>query len=304
MIGRLSLAAIALLLAGCAGRPVTALQAGEAPVELAGVPFHPQAEFQCGPAALATVLQASGIAVAPAALTPEVFVPDRRGSLQAEMRATARRHGRVPVAIPPDLEGLRAALRAGAPVLVLQNLGLRRWPVWHYAVVVGLDPVSDTVILRSGTTAREVMDTRRFLRSWDGWAFTVHQPAMPPAWAMVGDWLETVAVWSRVGNVAAERAASAAAVARWPAHPGAWLAHGNALYASGDLPQAAAAFEYAVLQRPSAGGYNNLAYVLAELGCRSAASAALAQAHELGGDPAVLSSTAAKVQAASSSCRR
>jgi hypothetical protein len=31
-------------------------------------------------------------------------------------------------------------LEAGRPVLVLQNLALKLWPQWHYAVVVGYLP--------------------------------------------------------------------------------------------------------------------------------------------------------------------
>ena len=64
-------------------------------VELAGVPFFPQDDYQCGPAALATVLAHSGVRVTPEALVPQVYLPARHGSLQVEMLAAARRHDRV-----------------------------------------------------------------------------------------------------------------------------------------------------------------------------------------------------------------
>src|SRR3569623_3188919 len=53
-------------------------------VELAAVPFFPQERYQCGPAALATVLASSGAAVTADELAPQVYLPARQGSLQPE----------------------------------------------------------------------------------------------------------------------------------------------------------------------------------------------------------------------------
>jgi hypothetical protein len=93
------LAPLAIALSGCTASPplVDGLPA-DAPrsIELAATPFFPQEDFQCGPAALATVLVASGIAVTPEALAAEVFIPERRGSLAIELIGAARRHGRLP----------------------------------------------------------------------------------------------------------------------------------------------------------------------------------------------------------------
>jgi hypothetical protein len=60
-------------------------------IELDQSPFFPQEEFHCGPAALATTLNAAGIGATPEELARQVFLPARRGSLQAEMPAAARR---------------------------------------------------------------------------------------------------------------------------------------------------------------------------------------------------------------------
>ncbi|HUG04491.1 MAG TPA: hypothetical protein VML92_08685, partial [Steroidobacteraceae bacterium] len=79
-------------------------------VELAGTPFFPQDEYQCGPAALATVLRASGVATLPDDLKPQVYVPGRRGSLQAELIGAARRHGRLPYVMPSQGQELVAEL--------------------------------------------------------------------------------------------------------------------------------------------------------------------------------------------------
>ncbi|WP_405234521.1 PA2778 family cysteine peptidase [Lentisalinibacter salinarum] len=144
-----------LVLGACAVGPEHQVlrDAGD-PVELVRVPFFPQDEYQCGPAALATVLTHSGVDVTPAQLVSHVYVPDRRGSLQAEMLAATRSHGRVPYVLPENLAPILAELRDGHPVLLLQNLGLARWPVWHYAVLVGFDPAAEKVLMRSGITRR------------------------------------------------------------------------------------------------------------------------------------------------------
>src|SRR5687767_5382909 len=70
-------------------------------VELNEVPFFPQKDYQCGPASLAMVLTHSGVPVLPEALVDQVWLPSRQGSLQLEMLATPRRHGRVGYRLAP-----------------------------------------------------------------------------------------------------------------------------------------------------------------------------------------------------------
>src|SRR4051812_30895855 len=94
--------AVVLLLAGCGSLiPQTVGLRTDWPagvprqVELAQVPFFPPGEYQCGPAALAMAMDASGAQLKPEALVDEVWLPSRKGSLQVEMLATPRRHGLV-----------------------------------------------------------------------------------------------------------------------------------------------------------------------------------------------------------------
>ena len=119
-------------LAGCATpqteRLLETAPAFPRPVELTAVPFFPQEAYQCGPAALATVLNSSGLNVTPEALAPQVYLPERQGSLQFELLAAARRHGRVPYVLRPQLETLVTEVASGHPVLVLQNLGVAALP--------------------------------------------------------------------------------------------------------------------------------------------------------------------------------
>ena len=135
-------------------------------VEIAAVPFVPQDELYCGPAALATALTWSGAAVSQAELAPAVFTPGRAGTLQQDMLSAARRHGRLAVAVA-DFGALLAERAAGHPVVVLQNLGLAVAPQWHYAVAVGYDRLAGELVLRSGLEARRRVSFATFERTCD-----------------------------------------------------------------------------------------------------------------------------------------
>ena len=87
------------------------------------MPFHPQQEQYCGPAALATVLGWSGLPARQEALAAEVSRRVVRArsvtTWSAPRAATAGFCGAV-----TDLPLLLGELAAGHPVMVLQNLGL------------------------------------------------------------------------------------------------------------------------------------------------------------------------------------
>lgn len=272
--------AAVLLLAACGRTPVLGPAAGDGTrIELDRVPFYPQSAYQCGPAALATVLGQAGVVVDPEQLVAAVYLPERKGSLQVELVAAARRYGRVPYPIDPDLAGLLDTLRAGHPVLVLQNLAIERWPLWHFAVVIGFDAQRDEFILRSGTTRREISSATSFLRTWQragNWGLVVLPPGELPPAADRERYLRAVTDMEGVAPPAALREAFAAALTRWPDDPWALVGLGNAHYGAGDARAAEAVFR-ALLARDPAHivARNNLAQLLGERGCRAAALAIL-----------------------------
>jgi hypothetical protein len=268
---RSSAAVAAAALAGCASAPLE-LPPTE-PLELTSVPFFPQADYQCGPAALATLLAHAGLEVSADDLVEEVYVAGLRGSLQAELLGSTRRHGLVPFVIAPEPTALLAELRSGRPVLVLQNLGIDRVPVWHYAVVVGAD--GERIILRSGTEQRRIESTRRFLRSWQrgsSWAFVVAKPGEIPATAGAATYVRAVAGAEPMLDAAAAERAYAAALARWPGDEVALLGAANQRHAAADLAGATTLYRQLLAAAPDhAVARNNLANVLAERGCRAQA---------------------------------
>ena len=85
------------------------------------------------------MLNVRGMTVTPGELIPQVYLPAREGSLQAEIVAATCRRGLLAPPVEPALDALLAEIAAGHPVLVLQNLGLNWLPRWHYAVAIGYD---------------------------------------------------------------------------------------------------------------------------------------------------------------------
>ncbi|MEO8717756.1 MAG: PA2778 family cysteine peptidase [Burkholderiales bacterium] len=281
----------AALLAGCAAPQVSALVARRpaglpGAAEIASVPFFAQQDYQCGPASLAAVLQHAGREATPESLVPQVYLPGRKGSLQAEMLAGTRRQGLVAYPLTPDLEALLGEIAAGNPVLVLQNLALAWFPLWHYAVAIGYDLDERILILRSGVTRRQEMSLDTFEYTWarsGHWAMLALPPERVPVSATEQTYIAAVAALERVHPAAARRAYESA-LARWPQSLTAELGLGNASYALHDLAAAAAAYRRAAEQHPAAAdAWNNLAQALIEQGSRDEALAAARRAVALGG---------------------
>ena len=281
----------AAAIAGCAHRtpyPVEGLQ-GKVPsfTELTEVPFFPQEDFQCGPAALVTVLNETGLAVSPGPVAEEIFTPAKQGSFQAMMVGAARHHGRMPYVID-GFEALLLEVAAGNPVVVLQNLGLNWAPRWHYAVVVGYDLQKQTLILRSGTTQRKIMNWLLFDRTWqrgNRWGMVVVPPGKLPASAGEKPYLMAVFDLEQTGRTREAAAAYAAALERWPSSLGAAMGLGNSLFTEGRLEEAEDAFRTAAKIAPKNGdAYNNLALVLARQKRFDEAVDAALEAVRLGGE--------------------
>lgn len=277
---------LVVLLAGCATIPAGVKDPGPGAtaVELVATPFYPQQRYQCGPAALTTVLAASGANVSLGELVDKVYLPARKGSLQVEMLAATRTSGRIPYRLQGTVSALLDELRAGRPVLVLQNLGIRAWPRWHYAVVVGLDPQQGEVVLRSGTVERRVTPLGTFLRTWqrsDYWAFVALRPEQLPVSPDRPRYLAAIASVENAGELAAAATAWQTALSRWPGDPVALFGAANTAMKTGDYELATRRYRELLRRDGSlAAVRNNLALALARRGDVEAALAEVERAIE------------------------
>jgi hypothetical protein len=252
-------------------------------VELTDVPFFPQVEYQCGPAALATVLSYSGVPVTPEPLVSQVFLPARQGSLQIEMLAAPRRYGRISYQLAPSYRDLLREVAAGNPVVVLQDVGLMLTQ-WHYAVVNGFDYESGTLYLRSGTKAREESPLTAFERTWikgGYWAMVVMPPDRIPVSATEEGWMSAVLAMARTGGNEAATQAYAAALKRWPDNLAAAIGLANQHHSRGAYADSVTVLRRAQQRHPqSVIVINNLAQALSDLGRQSEALAQIDKASD------------------------
>ncbi len=247
------------LLQACVATPQTdaLLQSESSPVVqsrvyLSSTVFYPQSQYQCGPAALATVLTESGVKVEPDELVSQVYLPERQGSLQVEMLATGRRYGRIALPLSGTLTDLMQELEQGRPVLVMQNLGLNSLPQWHYAVVVGYDMAAEEVLLRSGTVELLRTPLTVFERTWaraDHWSAVLLEPGKLPVNGSAEQYFTALASFEQVDEDASEPAWEAG-LNRWPESELLAMGYSNHLYRKGRLSAAADVLESLLLRQP------------------------------------------------------
>ncbi len=265
-----------VVLSGCAATPMTSQLAASPPLglpasaELSDVPFFAQTRFFCGPAALTTVLNTTGLKIEPNDLAQSVYTPGREGTLQTEIITGSRRQGRLALPLR-TLNDVFANVAQGRPVLILQNLALDIAPQWHYAVVIGYDLPSETVLLRSGTTFRLAMPMKTFEYTWQRsgyWGVVVVGPDGPvPDGTSLSEWLQEAYGLERAGRQLDALTAFNFAAGHWPDASAPLISAANILIKTNRLQNAKTRLQAAVQRHPqNPMALNNLAHVLMRVG--------------------------------------
>ncbi|MBI1864516.1 MAG: C39 family peptidase, partial [Nitrospirae bacterium] len=133
---------------------------------IAGVPSFPQEPERCGPAALAMVMAFRGHPVSPGLIASEIYLPKLKGTLTVDLLIYPRTLGFESRIHRGGFPSLLSDLRQGNPVIVLLDVGLPRGTLRHYAVVVGYDAGTESVIAHSGRRANMVFPRDLFERQW------------------------------------------------------------------------------------------------------------------------------------------
>lgn len=277
------------LLGGCAAPGYKAIQdePGNLPERAAveGVPFYPQDAYYCGPASLAMVLNWAEIDVTQEQIAEQVYTPGRKGTFPVDLLSGARRNGALAVKVT-SMRSLLREIAAGHPVLVFQNLGISLLPQWHFAVAIEYDLASQTIVLHSGETERQVTDISTFERTWsraDYWAATVTQPDQLPQSADADAIVSAAAGLERAEQYQSAATAYETILKRWPDNTVAAMGLGNVMFAKQDFEAAASHYRAVTTKDPEyAPAWNNLAYALARLGRHQEAVAAAERAVSLG----------------------
>lgn len=133
---------------------------------IARVPFFKQAEDDCGPAALASVLGFLGRRRMPAEIRAEVFTPKLRGTLPMDMVQYARRQGLYAESMKGGLGEIETAISKDIPVILLLDLGFGPYRRPHYVVAIGFDRINRMVVMHDGLTENRIMDYDDLVHAW------------------------------------------------------------------------------------------------------------------------------------------
>ncbi|MGE3975409.1 MAG: PA2778 family cysteine peptidase [Bdellovibrionales bacterium] len=230
--------------------------------EIQNVPFINQAAGQCGPASLAMAINSTGKLINVEELTPQVYTPKMKGSLQSDMISAARRNGFLAIPIE-GLDSLLKEVSANHPVIVFENLALSWLPQWHYAVVFGYDLKQETILMHSGPEAFKIWDIRKFERSWklgNYWGLVVLPPDQLAATANELSHATAAAGLQLVGKQKEAVTAYSEILKRWPQSLVSLIGMGNWAFERRDYKKAVSFLKTATRYHPqSAEAWHNLA---------------------------------------------
>ncbi len=240
-------------------------QAGVGSYIIRGVPFLPQEEHFCGPAALAAVLQYHEHEVTQAQAAEMAFTPGRAGTFQHDMITATRRNGFLALPVHTE-ERIVEYVTADYPVIVFQNLGLSWAPRWHFSVVVGYDLSRGGFYLNSGRKKSKFISFKTFQKTWkraDRWAYVAVPPDQLPQLPSLEQLLVETAHLERAGRFDSAATSFRSILKRDPNNPRGWFGLGNALMATNNYAGAEKAYRKAIRSMPDGVYlYNNLAHAL------------------------------------------
>lgn len=162
---------LALSFAGCAspGRDAVISSIKSAPATgavIEGVPFFAQDRYDCGPAALASIMSFYGEAADIDEIKGRVYNEMLKGTLPLDMLSYAKERGFEARYYKGGLDDLREAVKKGEPLILFLNLGYDFYPVGHYIVATGFSDSVGAVLAHSGMDREKAYGFKELEKAW------------------------------------------------------------------------------------------------------------------------------------------
>lgn len=203
-------------------------------------------------------------------LDKRTLIPEKGGTLQIELIATARADGMLVYPLEPTFDALFSELSEHHPVIVLVNRSYSWYPLWHYAPITGYDARAQTILMHFGNTPNEAVPIATFGALWQrsgNWGVVLLPPGQLPASATAKKFLQSAYDLEKIGMINEAITAYESALTRWPDDIPTLFALGNAYYKLHHIGKAEDIYRYILLidyKYPYA--LNNLADVLCHTG--------------------------------------
>lgn len=152
------------ILVFCSCSPIRGIPASNNVQYIEKVPFYPQETYQCGPAALAGVLNYWGVDVSPQEITEKIFSESARGTLNIDMVIYAQSKGMQARYYRGGIEDIKKKISEGFPMIALVDFGFMVYQVNHFMVVIGFDERG--VIVNSGKDQGQLIPWKDFEKAW------------------------------------------------------------------------------------------------------------------------------------------
>lgn len=135
------------------------------------VPFFPQEDYYCGPAALASLLTYYGHPTTQDEIAQDIFLPRHFGTLSMDLLLYSKAKGLDTKVVEGNLNLLKSEIEQKHPIVVFLNLGLKIFPKGHFITVVGYDDLNQAIIAHSGREPEQRIPYVRLLQAWEKTGF-------------------------------------------------------------------------------------------------------------------------------------
>ena len=138
---------------------------------IGNVPFFKQEDYQCGPSALAGVLnywymkRDSSERLSVEEIVAAIYSPSARGVLGIDLENYARHKGFTTRQFQGSIADVRTSVDSGTPLILFVEYGFSLYRLDHFVVAKGY--TNDSVIMNSGRKENDIIPNKELLKIWE-----------------------------------------------------------------------------------------------------------------------------------------